>query len=421
MKLTEKSVSKLSVGEKRAHQYDDEVTGFGVRVEPNGRKSFFWCAKVDGEVCFKSLGEFPSVPVSEARTAAKKWAGTAASWKQSGYEGENPLRKKKRIKSTTPPSFGALVEAYIERHIRKETLHPVRAEYDVRLLVKNYLSDWSEITIDKITVDDVLAAKNSCEGHYMQNSIVELVRRVYNWSAGKGADGKLNFWKIPENPAKDVALNKREKRRRFLQPEELVRFHAELAKELHADTRDVLTLLLATGARKANVYEMAWADISFELETWTVQMSKNGEGYVVELTPAALTVLKRRYEKKESNAVFVFPANSMSGHIQDIKRRWSEFRKRAAIPDVRLHDLRRSKASWAAISGESLQKIAALLGHKSQSSTEIYSRLNQQSIRQTSLASDLMMKSMMAQAKRRLKAAARKSPSRQLPAAVTRG
>lgn len=421
MNLTEKTVLKLATNDRRTHHYDDEVRGFGVRVEPNGRKSFFWYAKVNGEVCFKSLGEFPSVTVGEARTFAKKWSGIAASWKQSGYEGENPLRKKKFIKPTTPPFFGELVEAYIERHIRKETLHPVRAEYDVRLLVKNYLQDWSENPIDKITVDAVLAAKNSCDGHYMQNSIVEFVRRVYNWSDQKGPNGKLNFWKIAENPAKDVALNKREKRRRFLQAEELIRFHSELKKEKHKETRDILTLLLATGARKQNVYEMAWADVSFELLTWTIPMSKSGESYTVELTPAAIEVLERRRAERDDDENFVFPANSRSGHVTDIKKRWGLFRKRAGIGDVRLHDLRRTKGSWAAISGESLQKIGGMLGHKSAGSTQIYAQLNQQTLRQTSLASDAMMATMMAQAKRRLKAAARKTSNRQPQLAVARG
>ncbi len=142
-----------------------------------------------------------------------------------------------------------------------------------------------------------------------------------------------------------------------------MRFWDELEKEPHGDTRDVLTLLLATGARKSNVYEMAWADISIPLATWRVPMSKSGEGYDVNLTQAALDVLERRRREMDPGEKFIFPANSASGHITDIKKRWGAFRKRAGLPGVRLHDLRRTKGSMAAIAGESLQKIGAMLGH----------------------------------------------------------
>lgn len=68
------------------------------------------------------------------------------------------------------------------------------------------------------------------------------------------------------NPAADISVPKKKKRKRFLQPDEMVRFNDELEKEEHEVLRDVLTLLLATGARKSNVYAMRWADISFELK-----------------------------------------------------------------------------------------------------------------------------------------------------------
>jgi hypothetical protein len=58
MNLTEKSIGKLATSDKRQHFYDDELTGFGVRVESKqfgGRKSFFWRAKVNGQVRFRAL------------------------------------------------------------------------------------------------------------------------------------------------------------------------------------------------------------------------------------------------------------------------------------------------------------------------------------------------------------------------------
>ncbi len=409
MLLSEKAVEKLKAGPRRLQIMDDQTTGFGLRCDVNGRKSFCFYGKVNGQQIFKSLGEWPAVSVKDARDAARVWSGKAIRWKQDGCpEDKNPFAKKPKQARTSVPTFKELLEAYIERHVRKTALHPERAEYDVRLLVKKYLSSWLEVPVDKIRVDDVLRAKNACKGPYMANSVVDVTKRIFNWSTGS-KDGKLNFWKVTANPAADIAKNPHEKRARFLDADELVRFHRELDKEPDQDTKDVLSLLLATGARKGNVFEMGWADISFERQQWDIPRSKNGFGYTIELTPIALKVLERRRDEREEGAVWVFPSHSRSGHIEDVKKRWIALRKRANLPGVRLHDLRRTKASWAVISGESLQKAGALLGHRTIASTAIYARLSQESVRQASLASDAEMAEKMKAARKRMVITAKKS------------
>jgi integrase len=179
----------------------------------------------------------------------------------------------------------------------------------------------------------------------------------------------------------------------------------------------VLTLLLSTGARKSSVYAMRWQDVSFELCNWTIPMSKSGESYEVPLTAAAMEVLERRRREAKEGAVFVFPAHSRTGHINDIKKRWAIFRKAAGLGDVRLHDLRRTRGSYCAIGGESLQKIAAVLGHKSIQSTQIYARLMEETASSTSLVADETMKKMMGEARKRAKRAARKPKAKLLAVA----
>jgi integrase len=396
--LTQKAVEKLPVLKKRAHYYDKDIRGFGVRVEakPSGRKSFFFFVKADGEPEFKSLGQFPDVTVSEARTAAKLWAGKLSNWKLLGYEGPSPFAKEKR---TNAPSFQQLIDAYIERHVKEHANRPEHAERSLRWTVKKYFGDWLSRPIDSIRIEDVVELKNRMgKKRYLANRLVEHVRAIYNWSQ-KRPDGKINFWPL-ENPARDVELYPEAERDRFLQPIELVRFHEYLEKEPAGDLKDFLILALATAARKQNVLGMTWAEIQWERENWHITLSKSGE-YNVRLTIAALDVLKRRRSEIPDCELYVFPSRSKSGHVIDIKKKWEVFRKNAGLADVTLHDLRRTAISYAAMAGANEAQIMGLAGHRSRESAKPYVHLLQDSVAEARAKGERKMLEMMAAVKKR--------------------
>jgi len=399
MNLTEKSISKLTAGRERVQHLDEQTTGFGIRVEPNGRKSFFWFAKVNGKPRFRALGEFPTTTVADARTAAKKFIGIAATWKQSGFEGLDPFAKEQRVEPATVPSFQKLIDAYVQNHVKETANNVERGEYMARWTAKKYFADWTERPIDEITVEDVLTVKNACgKKKYAANRAVEFIRTLFNWSAGR-TDGKIHFWPV-ENPAKDIETFEEKPRKRFLQPGELVAFNECLKTETHRDLKDFLTLALATGARRGDVLSMRWQDLQWERLTWVVPYPKNGESYDVQLMPAAVEVLKRRRAESAASDTFVFPGLGKTGHLVDLKKPWNEFRKKAKIADVRVHDLRRTVGSYQAIAGVSLQQIGGALGHKSLQSTQVYAHLHGAALKQAREAGQAKMHSMMKAAKR---------------------
>jgi integrase len=188
-------------------------------------------------------------------------------------------------------------------------------------------------------------------------------------------------------------------RDRFLQPDELGRFNEALKTETHADLKDFLTLAITTAARRSDIFSMRWTDVKWERRVWTVPYPKNGESY--ELLPAALDVLKRRRSLVPDTAPYVFPGVGRTGHLTDLKIPWTEFRRRARIPDIRLHDLRRTTASYAAMAGVSLQQIGAALGHKSMQSTLVYAKLHNESVRAARESGQAKMLQMVRAAKRR--------------------
>jgi integrase len=193
-----------------------------------------------------------------------------------------------------------------------------------------------------------------------------------------------------------------------LQPEQLVRFNECLENETHVDLKDFLILEMTTGARKSDLFSMRWEDWHRERQLWTVPFPKNGESYDVSLLPSAVEVLERRHAEALNSAVWVFPGVGKSGHLMELRKPWDAFRKRAAITDIRVHDLRRTVGSYLAISGTPLQQIAAALGHKSMQSTLVYARLQYEAIRDARETGQAKMLEMMDAAKKRMKLASKK-------------
>src|SRR5712692_3577572 len=91
-----------------------------------------------------------------------------------------------------------------------------------------------------------------------------------------------------------------------------------------------------------------------------------------------------------------------STHLVEMKKPWKRLLERAQITDCVMHDLRRTNASYQSIGGQSLQVIAATLGHSSTASTEIYARLNTEAARKSLVAGQKTMeKAMLAARKQR--------------------
>ena len=64
-----------------------------------------------------------------------------------------------------------------------------------------------------------------------------------------------------------------------------------------------------------------------------------------------------------------------------VLKAWNRIRGRADLDDVRLPDLRHSFASTAAIGGDSLLIIGALLGHKDTATTARYAHLTEHPVK----------------------------------------
>jgi integrase len=132
----------------------------------------------------------------------------------------------------------------------------------------------------------------------------------------------------------------------------------------------LVRLLVLTGARCGEIAKLRWDQV--QPPRLHLPDSKTGPKFVY-LNSAAervLAVLKAR-----AQGSWVFPAASGDGSIASLPAKWNPIRKAAALPDVRLHDLRHSFASVAINERVPLFMIGRLLGHALPETTARYAHL----------------------------------------------
>lgn len=176
--------------------------------------------------------------------------------------------------------------------------------------------------------------------------------------------------------------------RRFLSSEELQR----LAKALDADeaaklaenegVAPAIRLLVLTGCRLSEILTLEWRFVDLSNKVLRLPTSKTG-AKVVPLSSAAIQLLKDLRATAPKKAKYVCVGGGKDGRIVNLQKSWRRIRKSAGLPDVRLHDLRHTFASFGAGAGLSLPMIGKLLGHKHTATTARYAHLADDPVRQS--------------------------------------
>ncbi len=345
---------------KRITVYDTDPSAKGlcVRVSSTGRV-FYVVRKIGGRVEWVKLGDVDTVPIEEARKRAAEIALKITA-------GENPAEEKRIRREEW--TFADLFQRWTEeaRTKGKRSLGNDEANYRLHLgtIAKKKLS-----AITRNNVRSLHAAVGEKSGRYQANRVLALIRAVFNFGINQ-LDLRI------ENPAVKITPFKEESRERRLHPDEMPRFFEALATEPNDTMRDYVLLSLLTGGRRSNVLAMHWQDFNLGEALWTIpaSASKNGRSMAVPLSSAAMQILEDRAEKYGQQG-YVFPGPGKTGHLVEPKGAWMRLLQRAGLEDLRLHDLRRSLASFQIDLGVSLAVVGKVLGHQSQQTTAIYARL----------------------------------------------
>ena len=144
----------------------------------------------------------------------------------------------------------------------------------------------------------------------------------------------------------------------------------------------VITILLNTGLRRAELVYLEWEDIDFQNKLIKVQ-SKPEAGFHPKSYKARSVPMNAEVEKTlmdlPQRGRYVFD-NGQDQPFRSEKWFWVRFKtilRKAGVKNACVHTLRHTFASYLVMSGVDLRTVQALLGHSSITMTERYSHLSQ--------------------------------------------
>lgn len=355
--ITKRSVDALKTG---SALFDSDVSGFFVRARGEA-KTYAVKYRANGRQRLYTIGRHGNVTPDQARKIAKQIAGRVA-------KGEDPQSEKSERRNRAVKTFNDLAGMYLEEHARQHK-RPRSIRSDEDILQLHLRPALGTLDVEAIGKMDLYRLRTQLQGKpILFNRARALVSKMFalaqKWGYRKG-----------DNPARLVEKFKENKRGRMLSSLEYARLFDALAaaegKE-HPSVIACVKLLALTGARLSEILTLKWDWVDFQRAALRLPDSKTG-AKVIPLAAPALSVLASLPRVSEH----VLPGADLNGHFVGIQRPWRRIRAAAAMPDLRLHDLRNGFASIGAASGESLKLLGGVLGHRQASTTERYAHLSQ--------------------------------------------
>lgn len=273
----------------------------------------------------------------------------------------------KSVKKAVP-----LYNELADQHYAHAKTYQKRPEHIERILRCHLRPKWGKVPINQIKPQAIALWLAELRDSGLAPATVEKIRVTFHRSFELAAK-----WQIPgaeTNPVKAVARPKfNNKKERYLSAEEVVRLVAACEKSVNPQLKPIVQLSLLCGFRKRELLDARWDNVDLNRKSWHIPDSKTGKARYVPLSQAAIDVIEKlpRWE----GCPWLLPNPGTLKPFVSIKRAWMTAREEAGLPDLRIHDLRHSAASFMINAGTDLYAVGKVLGHADYQSTMRYSHL----------------------------------------------
>jgi integrase len=271
-------------------------------------------------------------------------------------DGDDPsgARQKKRRENTV----AAIADRYVREHVKAHNKASTAAEV-ARIVEKRIKPGLGAIKITDLTRSDIKAWHQGMSATpYEANRALAYCSRMLSLAA--------TDWELREgNPCIGVKRFPEHARERFFTDDELAKIGAALST---AETEGsevpcfilLVRLLATTGMRLGEALAVTWLDVDLSSRAIRLHAAKTkGGARTVHLGAAAVALLDA-IEKRDGYVIHGLDL-SKPLPVSTAEKAWQRLRGRAGIPDGRLHDLRHTAGTFAALAGANAFAVRDLL------------------------------------------------------------
>jgi integrase len=354
------------IGQNRLDLYDTTIIGFTLEVRQSGLKTYYlrYRDKYGKQKQYR-IGDTNSLTFARAKNSAQQLKMRVAL-------GEDPAAIKVEVRHT--PQFQSFVTSHFLPFIKQ---YKRGWKTNVSTLKNHILPEFGACFLDQITQTDIVqfhcAMRSKGYAAVTCNNAVIMIRYMYNLAK------KWNIKGTDHNPATGITLFEvNNQRERYLTRSEVQSIKEAIKESENTQLKYIVELLLFTGCRKRELLDAKWEHFDIERRIWRIPTSKSGKLRHVPLSDAVVEILESvpRFE----GCPYVLPNPQTQKPFNTIYYSWNTARNRADIPDLRMHDLRHSFASFLINSGRSLYEVQNILGHSQLSTTQRYAHLSQKTL-----------------------------------------
>lgn len=346
VKLTVHTIKAVRPASRDVVLWDTEINGFGLKVTPLGRLSFFFYYRtLKGVQRRPAIGVYPAMKPEQARQIALVLKAEVSA-------GGDPSGERQARRATAgQDTVAELAESFLKAKSHLKSIGEIE-----RIFRKDILPAIGGKRAEDVKRSDVTKLLDRIENRapVMAKQVRAHLSSFYGWVLPRLSDNAVN----PVSGA--VKISTPAARDRVLTEEELRALWIVLETE-PTPWKDAIRLMILTGQRVNEVLKADWNEVDLDEARWTIpaKRAKNNKAHIVPLSPAVMNLLQATPYRSGR----VFPKTSQTS--RPAARIKAKLTALLAHPVERWvwHDLRRTMATGMQRLGVRFEVTEAALNH----------------------------------------------------------
>jgi hypothetical protein len=185
--LTDLSIKKQPLPEKRRELADGKITGLYLVLQPSGAKSWALRYRAAGKPAKLTLGPYPTLDLATARRRAQEALGEIASGKNPATD-KKVVREAQKAANSTADRVEAVANSFVERYVKRNVGASWARETE-RLLRVEVIPQIGGKRVGDVTRADIhnLLDEMVDRGSPINaNRLLAVLRRMFNWCIERG-------------------------------------------------------------------------------------------------------------------------------------------------------------------------------------------------------------------------------------------